>query len=103
MWDHYPKQKWRKPSFHFTRKLPACPKNCKRGCTVCISKLSPDGAAAVYFCGEEFMQKSYDFVHHVLDPLVVGEVDHVLWNAKITVWGEVVRVPGQGDNTGMAL
>ena len=92
-----------KPSFHFTRKLPACPKNCKRGCTVCISKLSPDGAAAVYLCGEEFMQKSYDFVHHVLDPLVVGEVDHVLWNAKITVWGEVVRVPRQGDNTGMAL
>ena len=41
--------------------------------------------------------------HHVLDPLVVGEVDHVLWNAKITVWGEVVRVPRQGDNTGMAL
>ena len=49
------------------------------------------------------MQKSYDFVHHVLDLLVVGEVDHVLWNAKITVWGEVVRVPRQGDNTGMAL
>ena len=70
---------------------------------MCISKLSPDGAAAVYLCGEEFMQNSYDFVHHVLDPLVVGEVDHVLWNAKITAWGEVVRVPGQGDNTGMAL
>ena len=46
------------------------------------------------------MQKSYDFVHHVLDPLVVGEVDHVLWNAKITVWGEVVRVPRQGGKLG---
>jgi hypothetical protein len=48
-------------------------------------------------------ETSSDFVHHVLDPLVVGEVDHVLWNTKITVWGEVVRVPRQGDNTGMAL
>ena len=67
---------------------------------MCISNVSPDGAAAVYLCGEEFMQKFYDFVHHVLNPRVVGEVVHVLWNAKITVWGEVVQVPRLGDNTG---